>query len=202
MKEKEETANITDLSFEKTNLGPCITEYKLPSEYENVFTELIKNIPDESWEKAAIGANHRLVPFARQCDILFLTSKAGNDSLLKTLDSCILNIFKKAINSYQEENHVLITADEGFQILKYHEGGFYKVHIDGGEQFLYRKVSGILYVNDDYDGGELEFTKFNLKIKPKKNSILLFPSNYAYEHIAHTVTKGKKICIVSWFFSR
>jgi predicted 2-oxoglutarate/Fe(II)-dependent dioxygenase YbiX len=188
--------------FEKTNLGSCITEYILPSEYENVFKQLIKNMPDELWEKAAIGAGQRLVPSARQCDILFLTAGAQNNSILKTLDTYVLNVFKKVMNSYQEENHVLITADEGFQILKYHEGGFYKVHVDGGENFLYRKVSGILYINDDYDGGELEFTKFNLKIKPKKNSILLFPSNYAYEHIAHTVTKGEKICIVSWFFSR
>ena len=191
-----------DLSLEKTNLGPCITEYKLPSEYEDVFIELVKNMPDEFWEKATIGAGHKLVASARQCDILFLTSQAQENNILKTLDNFILNIFKRAMNSYQKENRVLITADEGFQILKYYEGGFYKAHVDAGEQFLYRKVSGILYINDDYDGGELEFTKFNLKIKPKKNSILLFPSNYAYEHIAHTVTKGEKMCIVSWFFSK
>jgi hypothetical protein len=201
LKEKEETASITGNPFEKNNLGPCITEYVLKEDVLNKIMQDLINIPSNLWGKGKIGAAHFDKPISRQCEIFFLSDQSKNDKKFQLLDNYIFNVFEKAIQSYQKDNAVFICADEGYQVVKYNEGGFYKAHVDGGEDFLYRKVSGIIYLNDDYEGGELEFTKFNLKIKPKKNSIVLFPSNYAYEHRAHPVIKGQKMCIVTWFFS-
>jgi predicted 2-oxoglutarate/Fe(II)-dependent dioxygenase YbiX len=60
----------------------------------------------------------------------------------------------------------------------------------------------LLYLNDDYSGGELEFRNFQLKISPKKGMLLLFPSNFAYAHIAHPVTSGTKYAFVTWLHDR
>jgi Rps23 Pro-64 3,4-dihydroxylase Tpa1-like proline 4-hydroxylase len=86
---------------------------------------------------------------------------------------------------------------EQINLLRYQGGQHYDAHYDGGTT-TGRSVSPILYINEDYSGGELEFVNFNLKIKPKSGSLYLFPSNYAYRHIAHPVTSGTKYAIVTW----
>jgi predicted 2-oxoglutarate/Fe(II)-dependent dioxygenase YbiX len=90
---------------------------------------------------------------------------------------------------------------ESYQALKYRPGEFYKAHYDGGTESG-RSISAIVYLNDDYEGGEIEFTNFKIKLKPEKGMLILFPSNYAYTHIAHPVTKGTKYSLVTWIHDR
>lgn len=82
-------------------------------------------------------------------------------------------------------------------VLKYQTGQEYKMHADagGGNQ---RVLSLVWYINDDYTGGELEFPFFNYKLKPPANSMIFFPSNYIYAHIAHPVVENVKYAVVSW----
>jgi predicted 2-oxoglutarate/Fe(II)-dependent dioxygenase YbiX len=86
---------------------------------------------------------------------------------------------------------------EGFNLLRYQGGEHYDAHYDGGTSTK-RSVSPILYLNDDYEGGEIEFVNFGIKIKPKAGQLFLFPSSYPYRHIAHPVTKGTKYALVTW----
>lgn len=90
---------------------------------------------------------------------------------------------------------------EPYQALKYRENEFYKTHYDGGTE-LGRAISAICYLNDDFEGGELEFPNYKFKLKPQKGMLVLFPSNYAYRHIAHPVTKGTKYALVTWIHDR
>lgn len=90
---------------------------------------------------------------------------------------------------------------EEYNILKYSHGQQYHAHYDGATENG-RSLSAIVYLNDEYEGGEVEFVNFNIKIKPKPGMLLLFPSNYAYRHIAHPVTSGTKYAIVTWLHDR
>ena len=38
------------------------------------------------------------------------------------------------------------------------------------------KISVLMFLNDDYEGGELYFPNNNLTIKPKKNQLIIFPT--------------------------
>jgi hypothetical protein len=104
--------------------------------------------------------------------------------------------YKKLMNIEEE-----IYFTEGFNLLKYKGGQEYTAHYDGGTSSG-RSISPILYLNDDYEGGELEFVNFNLKIKPEAGTLYLFPANYPYRHIAHPVTNGTKYAIVTWLHDR
>jgi predicted 2-oxoglutarate/Fe(II)-dependent dioxygenase YbiX len=97
----------------------------------------------------------------------------------------------------EEETHFV----EGFNLLRYEGGQEYTAHYDGSTSSG-RSISPILYLNDDYEGGELEFVNFNLKIKPEAGTLYLFPANYAYRHIAHPITNGTKYAIVTWLHDR
>jgi predicted 2-oxoglutarate/Fe(II)-dependent dioxygenase YbiX len=86
---------------------------------------------------------------------------------------------------------------EPYNLLKYKAGTEYKAHYDG-DTATRRALSPILYLNDDYTGGELEFVHFGLKIKPKSGTLYLFPASFPYAHIAHPVQTGTKYAIVTW----
>jgi predicted 2-oxoglutarate/Fe(II)-dependent dioxygenase YbiX len=90
---------------------------------------------------------------------------------------------------------------ESYQLLKYSTGQEYKAHADGSTG-TGRAVSAIVYLNEDFGGGEVEFVNFGLKIKPKPGLLLLFPSTYPYSHIAHPVTSGTKYALVTWIHDR
>ena len=91
---------------------------------------------------------------------------------------------------------------EDFQINRYDENQEYKWHTDQG--YDYRKKTGmftrqfsiVVYLNDDFDGGETEF-QF-AKFTPKKGACLIFPSNFMFSHCARPVKNGVKYSCASW----
>lgn len=83
------------------------------------------------------------------------------------------------------------------ELLKYKEGHFFDNHIDTVPG-IPRTVSVVYYLNDNYEGGEIFFHRFKLKIKPKANSMLIFPSSYVYNHTAEKVISGTKIAVASF----
>ena len=90
---------------------------------------------------------------------------------------------------------------EEYNMLKYSNGQEFYAHYDGGTDSG-RSLSAIVYLNDDYEGGNVEFVNFDITIKPSAGMLLLFPSNYAYRHKAHPVTSGTKYAIVTWLHDR
>jgi predicted 2-oxoglutarate/Fe(II)-dependent dioxygenase YbiX len=90
---------------------------------------------------------------------------------------------------------------EPYNALKYRAGEGYVNHYDGGTE-MGRAISAVVYLNDNYEGGHLEFPNFKVKIKPEKGMLILFPSNYAYSHIAHPIISGTKYSMVTWIHDR
>lgn len=85
---------------------------------------------------------------------------------------------------------------EAFNFVKYDgKGTHFKIHADHGPAYV-ATVSVVAYINDDYEGGELYFPRFNLTIKPKKGDVVVFPSTYIYEHASNDMISGTKYCIV------
>jgi hypothetical protein len=62
-----------------------------------------------------------------------------------------------------------------------------------------RKYSGLLYLNENYEGGHLNFSKHNFKIVPKSGMLVFF---HGHEQLKHEVTKvltGERKNIVMFF---
>lgn len=105
--------------------------------------------------------------------------------------------FKTYIDRYTEEYHPTWSQKEDYEIMKYGDGNYFIDHVDDG-LFYTRKISLVYYFNDDYDGGEIVFPKFNVTIKPKASQLLLFPSTYVYNHNVNAVTNGTRYSMVNW----
>jgi prolyl 4-hydroxylase len=68
---------------------------------------------------------------------------------------------------------------ENLQVVKYEKGGFYKTHYDDvitkkNENRTYRVFTFLIYLNDDYTGGQTKFPKINFTVQPRKNSAVFF----------------------------
>jgi predicted 2-oxoglutarate/Fe(II)-dependent dioxygenase YbiX len=188
-------------------LGGCIAEY------ENVWInteEIIERIEEEARQLPRSLQFEQATEYSVDTAQTIETNKRRTNTDLNVSKAGATNEFFRFLNNeyyltvlgaqrwYQ--NHFDLPElhhAESYNLLKYQTGQEYKAHYDGG--IIDRRcVSPILYLNDEYEGGELEFVHFGIKIKPKKGNLYLFPSNYAYSHIAHPVTEGTKYAIVTW----
>jgi hypothetical protein len=134
-------------------------------------------------------------------DLTYLSDITGNN-LIQNVNNIFYTALLSASNSYAKRYNIQESFfHENYQLLKYRGGEEYKAHYDGSTN-IGRAISAICYLNDDYEGGEIEFVNFNLKIKPQAGMMILFPSNYAYTHIAHPVISGNKYAIVTWIKDR
>lgn len=196
-----------------TNIyGGCIAEFQnvLPNAKEFVDRIEKELTTDESplsiyWEKAMVGVGNQQIERIdeiRTNTTFPLNYLAELDKTCNELNNTFYENAYAAATWYSQnfdiENTVYESKKEDLTLLRYQLGEKYGAHYDGGTSSE-RSVSPILYLNDDYEGGELEFVYHGLKIKPKAGSLYLFPANYAYAHIAHPVTKGTKYAIVTFF---
>lgn len=56
----------------------------------------------------------------------------------------------------------------------------------------------VLYINDDYDGGELFFPDIDLEIKPKSGQLIAWPSGPFFEHGVRQILNGDRFVINSF----
>lgn len=115
----------------------------------------------------------------------------------KTLESLIK--LQKQVSVFTTEEFGLEFNQFGNeQLIKYPEGGLFKEHIDVYNNNSHRAFTIILYLNDDFEGGETGFPNLNYKCKPKVGRALIFLSSEL--HSGLTVKKGEKKNIVFWGF--
>lgn len=116
------------------------------------------------------------------------------DSLYGSLDRAFehyLTLYPWARNSVKSEE-----PQDG--ILKYvDDGGHLPAHQDLGVSS--RLISTVSYLNDDYEGGEIEFRQSNVRIKPEAGSIVFFPSNFLYVHEVMPIKNGTRYSMPHWY---
>jgi hypothetical protein len=86
------------------------------------------------------------------------------------------------------------------------KGGYHHWHSehfphprDPSQKSLHRVLLWLLYLNDVDDGGETEFFYQNMKIKPKKGTLILAPVNFSYTHRGNIPLSNDKYVLASWF---
>jgi predicted 2-oxoglutarate/Fe(II)-dependent dioxygenase YbiX len=63
---------------------------------------------------------------------------------------------------------------------------------EGPNDFPYYDISGLFYLNDDYEGGELYFPQHDIKFKPKPGGAYFFPGDKNYLHGVSQITSGTR----------
>ena len=79
--------------------------------------------------------------------------------------------------------------DRATNIDRRYKGTSTPVHIDQDENNVLIYAT-ILYINEDYEGGEIFFEECGVTIKPKAGSLCLFDGEKKWKHGVKEVTKG------------
>jgi predicted 2-oxoglutarate/Fe(II)-dependent dioxygenase YbiX len=197
--------------MEHANVAPGIMLFTNVWEDSNVVVQSIENVVDSSsmavrWKRALVGTGlvERSEKSAHRTNssLVLDSSWAGVEN--ETLSNAgkigveIRNKIQECLNQYL--NTYPLSLDplvNEMIVLKYQTGQEYKMHADAGGGNR-RVVSVVMYLNDNYTGGNIEFPHFKYDLKPPANSMIFFPSNYIYSHIAHPVQEGTKYAVVTW----
>tara|TARA_R100001143_G_C3355399_1_gene131996 strand:- start:1829 stop:2416 length:588 start_codon:yes stop_codon:yes gene_type:complete len=115
-------------------------------------------------------------------------------------------VFKPIYFRYTQDIKTEVAVQKvEMSLLRYTEGGHYKFHVDHGFT-IPRSLSFILLLNNDYEGGELEFKEMNeenndevVKIENKPGRVIIWPSNFMYRHRVTPLTKGTRYSVVCWY---
>jgi hypothetical protein len=77
-------------------------------------------------------------------------------------------------------------------IKAWNEGQSMGPHFDGQDGNKDLAFSLVAYINDDYEGGEINFPNHNVTIKPKAGSLIMFPSQEPYIHEVKPIVSGTR----------
>lgn len=199
---KPETVDMTVMA--KEELAPGIIKYKIARESARILKGLIQNAMFKQWYPAQVlvkddkpGVDYA----ARNCFNYFVTGKEltchPQDPIRRAAESLQTGL-DAIIEDFRGRYSIVPLVSHHTVLLRYEEGNKFHNHIDDHPVFP-RVVSLSLFLNDDFEGGELEFKEFNLKIKPEAGEIVVFSSGFPYMHQVHPITKGIRYAVVKWY---
>lgn len=195
---KLELTDIQSLGFDVEEIHPrvfAVRNFLSALETQQVLTEA-KSYTEEQWRFRYMSE------MRRSC-----LEKFGRDDIEALVDEGLLEVtWNFADKNVGYENEILrekfrIRAQEIFDIVggvqlngflvvhRQYEGADLKAHYDQYSDKLI-EYAAILYINDDYTGGELFFSKLGLQIRPEPGTLMIFPGTEEFEHGVHPVGPG------------
>ncbi|MCH2235602.1 MAG: 2OG-Fe(II) oxygenase [Crocinitomicaceae bacterium] len=165
---------ITEEIFEIENFLTPIECDEFLDRFENeTFEEAKVNIDGNQIMRKSIRNNDRILFF--------------DNNLAEEMWSKVSSFVPEELGLYKS-----IGLNEMFRVYKYSAGQRFKMHMDGSykrnerEQSFY---SFLIYLNEDFSGGETEFRKLGI-VEPKKGNALVF--RHHNRHEGKEVKSGKK----------
>jgi hypothetical protein len=193
--------------MEEQILAPGIVLYKFD---ENKCKEFLKNFTLYSENFLEAGTINRKVKDSyisivddqyRNCEVFGLSQISRcpvEDPFVKCkkeFNDLILNYLERFKVKYRISD---LISEYDWIFMKYDSNGFFKIHSDDSHKYS-RTVSISVYLNDDYEGGEISFPYFNITHKPKCGDILIFSSAFPYAHLVKPITSGIRYAMVNWY---
>lgn len=179
--EKDEIylANVAKIGGSTSNIQ--YIENVLPEKDHKAILDYIKIT--ESWEQQPWSA-------------LTVQSENLPEEIIEILNRIFELVYKKSVELYDVEiNHFHRSALHLVRFVK----GFYLVpHVDTLSSEG-NHIASVYYINDDYTGGEINFPDHNLEIKPKPNSLIIFPGNENYLHEVREIIDNDRYSSAMWF---
>ncbi|MFL2721438.1 MAG: prolyl hydroxylase family protein [Gammaproteobacteria bacterium] len=175
--------------------------------YKNPLIFIVDDFLSKNFCNQIINLNNKFLPSET-------TSYSSND--YRKSESAIISddkILSKIFSGLESKLNLDKKCFEKIQIQKYQKGGEYKKHFDALSKNNFkaqRQYSLIIYLNDNFSGGETCFERINKSIKPKSGRLLLFQNclnntNYPHPNSLHSgkyVSNGTKFILNSWSYQK
>ena len=127
-------------------------------------------------------------------DYYYNEYKAFSDPLFDALDNSF-NHYSNIV--YPFAGRTIKGKEDVMSVLKYEKSGYLPEHSDHG--ISSRTLSVVMYLNDDYEGGEISFPQVGVTIKPEAGSAVFFPSNFVFTHQVAEMKSGIRYALPNWY---
>ena len=125
-------------------------------------------------------------------------------SSIVTIPNKIYPQLKEKIKIFTEEAMGRKVKEVSYHAQRWIEGAFANFHSDNSTNGEYNafersKFATFLYLNDDFEGGALNFKDDPIKIQPKIGMLSAFQGGADNEHEVQVITKGTRYTIGSFW---
>lgn len=196
------------MSKEEKNIIPLAPGVIL---YENFFNaeKFVKELETECnnsdgavyWDVSYTGSgDYSEYRSSLSCDISLIMDPMQTHRLYPLFRDTVYEKIDECVKDYGFEYDIRSFVHEPMVVLKYSNGGQYRAHSDDSSISKNRRTfSLVACLGNTSTGGQLDFPYFDISISLKAGSLVLFPSNYPYLHIARPVLDGVKYSLVTWY---
>lgn len=168
-----------------------MTKYELGNSVNNI--QVTENVLSQEEHNQLLNYVTTITSWQTQpWGVKFFVSSDMPEEIIDTLEKIFRIAYKKCTDVYSAKLRVFERKE--VHLIKFDEGYEMNKHVDTAGDF-----ATIYYINDDYDGGEINFPDHNLKVKPKANSFITFPSNQDYLHEVLKNTGKERYSSTLWF---
>jgi len=152
----------------------------------NYYIEEISDfLTPQECDKICEISRNKLTPskvYSSNTDVENNTVRISDQCWLKDLDDPIVKQISERVAKITKTD---IKSQEELQVVKYGEGGFYRPHFDAcnketddcsrlNKGLGPRYITFIIYLNDDFEGGETYFPRIDKRVVPKKGKAAIF----------------------------
>lgn len=115
------------------------------------------------------------------------------------------NKLKQKIKEYSEKILGIELSEVSYHAQKWTKGAFASFHSDNSDDhgnptaFERSKFAVFLYLNEDFEGGYLNFKNHDIHIEPKLGLLSVFDGGHGNEHEVTTVKSGTRYTIGSFW---
>jgi hypothetical protein len=161
--------------------------------------EIANGWGDLTWGDSGVGEG-KVTSYrtSLSCSLIPLMKPYPETELSEFFTQNIRKPVEEVVEDYRKLNLLPNAFHEPYGVLKYMEEGEYHAHYDHFRDNA-RTFSLVTMLSAPESGGQLEFPFFNVTASLPTGSVILFPSNFPYTHIAHPVTRGVKYSMVTWY---
>jgi len=165
----------------------------ITKEESEILLKLAKNATEQEWsnynytDRSEFDEWEDRILILEQCSSFNKEKSELVDSIFARIQKEIGNILKKDIYEYTGFNTI-------YRSLTNQE---MKTHSDSGLGPSF-KYGVVLYLNDDYQGGEIYYTNMGIEFKPEACSLVLHPAHEAYRHGVKKVLSGTRYSMTSF----
>ncbi len=120
------------------------------------------------------------------------------------------NILRLMIDTSSRTREVIIESykpkkiySDSIMLCRWDVGKQLTPHIDNQDSHDYstpwRTYSSLVYLNEEFEGGEIFFPRCNEVLKPTTGMLVIFSSGPEHEHGVKAVTAGMRYTMPSWY---
>ena len=186
--------------------GLLVVKNFITQEEIQEYMNMINNVTEKQWDEWYMS---QLKVFTKQKfgreDVdnlvkegLYEITSNWNDKNYSFINSKIHHKIDKRFNQVLEKTKEGLTLSGFYFIQRMYEGVELVSHHDQNTDESI-KHAAVIYINNDYNGGEIFWAKKDFEMKPDPGDLLLFGGDPEWEHGVRFVTKGPKRYVLPAF---